>query len=262
VRHTNGPVDYRKPPSPLLEPRHRADHCRVLAEARQRGRRIELGFAFPLDTDGLLFSRRSVERPGSKSARSPCVPLGTGTRDLFEALPIPVELRELGLMVEPFLGFEEAVRGLPWGAADSCRTLGLFAVEVARVTLACRCWLDGTRDRDAVWSSDRSARARLGGLRLAGGRRRRLSGAARLRGLLFDPPPGLAFGALFGAPISLRFSLKESPRPTCGFAIDTTSRRFASIICVFAARSPRSTRFAKETSWSAVSSGTFPISRR
>jgi hypothetical protein len=91
--------------------------------------------------------------PVGRGARSPCIPLGAGTRDLFEALPIPVELRELRLMVEPFSGFEEAVRGLPWGAADSCRTLGLFAVEVARVTLACRCGLDGTRDRDAVWSS-------------------------------------------------------------------------------------------------------------
>jgi hypothetical protein len=120
-------------------------------------------------------------------------------------------------MVEPFLGFEEAVRGLPWSAADSCRTLGLFAVEVARVTLPCRRSLGGGRDRDAVWSSDRSARARLGGLRLAGGRRRRLSGAARLRGLLFDPPPGLAFGALFGAPISLRFSLLGLDQPLHSF---------------------------------------------
>jgi hypothetical protein len=120
-------------------------------------------------------------------------------------------------MVEPFLGLEEAVRGLPWRAADSCPTLGIYAVEVARETLACRRWLDPTRDGDAVWSSDRAARARLGGPRLAGGRGRRLSSAARLQGLLFDPPLGRALGPRFGAPISLRFSLLGLDQPLHSF---------------------------------------------
>ena len=120
-------------------------------------------------------------------------------------------------MVEPFLGVEEAVRGLPWRAADSCPTLGIYAVEVARETLACRRWLDPTRDGDAVWSSGRAARVGLGGLYLAGGRRRRLSGAARLRGLLFDPSPGRPLGARFGAPISLRFSLLGLDQPLHSF---------------------------------------------
>ena len=84
-------------------------------------------------------------------------------RDVFEALPIAVELRELRLMVEPFLWVEDVVRGLPWRAADSCRTLGIFAVEEAWETLACRCWLDGTRDCDAVWSSGRAAPVGLEG---------------------------------------------------------------------------------------------------
>jgi hypothetical protein len=34
-------------------------------------------------------------------------------------------------MIEPFLGVKEAPRRLPWRAADSCRTLGIFAVEEA-----------------------------------------------------------------------------------------------------------------------------------
>ena len=118
-------------------------------------------------------------------------------------------------MVEPFLGVEEAVRGLPWRAADSCPTLGIYAVEVARETLACRRWLDPTRDGDAVWSSDRAARARLGGPCLPGGRL--LSGAARPRGLLFDPSPGRPLGARFGAPISLRFSLLGLDQPLHSF---------------------------------------------
>ena len=120
-------------------------------------------------------------------------------------------------MVEPFLGLEEAVRGRPWRAADSCRTIGISAVEVARVTVACRCWLDGTRDDDAVWSSDRAARVGLGGLYLAGGRGRRLSSAARLWGLLFDPPLGRALGPRSGAPLGLRFSLLGLDQPLHSF---------------------------------------------
>jgi hypothetical protein len=57
-------------------------------------------------------------------------------------------------------------------------------------------------------------------------------------------------------------SRNERPRPRYAFAIETTRRRFASIICVLADMSPRSMRFASETSWSAVRRGTFPISRR
>ena len=44
--------------------------------------------------------------------------------------------------------------------------------------------------------------------------------------------------------------------------IETTRRRFASIIWRLARMSPRSMRFASETSCSAVSSSTRPISRR
>ena len=45
-------------------------------------------------------------------------------------------------------------------------------------------------------------------------------------------------------------------------AIDTTRRRFASTMCCLAAMSPRSMRLARETSSSAVSSGTRPMERR
>ena len=40
-------------------------------------------------------------------------------------------------------------------------------------------------------------------------------------------------------------SRNESPRPRYPFAIETTSRKFASVICVLAAMSPRSIRFAR-----------------
>ena len=50
--------------------------------------------------------------------------------DLLEAVPIAVELRELRLMLEPFLWVEDAVRGLPWRAAKSSCTLGISAVQM------------------------------------------------------------------------------------------------------------------------------------
>jgi hypothetical protein len=119
-------------------------------------------------------------RPGiSKSVCSLGVPLGAGTRDLFEALGVPVHARDLLLVVKPFVGIEGARRGLPQRAAESCRTLGIFAVEEACETLAW--WLGSTREHDVVSSSDRAAGAGLGGPSLAGGQRAR---SARLS--LFD----------------------------------------------------------------------------
>ena len=57
-------------------------------------------------------------------------------------------------------------------------------------------------------------------------------------------------------------SRKGSPRPTWRLAMDTTSRRLASVSLLLASMSPRSMRLASDTSSAAVSSGTLPISVR
>jgi hypothetical protein len=46
-------------------------------------------------------------------------------------LGVAVDLCKLHLMHEPLARFERTVGGLPWRAADSCRTLGIFAGAVS-----------------------------------------------------------------------------------------------------------------------------------
>ena len=141
------------------------------------------------------------------------LPTRPGPFDLLESLLIAVELRELRLVVEPFVGVEDAGRGLPGRAADSGRTPGIVAVEEAREALACG-WRPGgprRRDvRDVVSSSGRAARDGLGGPCLGGGRG--LGGAARLQGLPLDSPLG-PLGPLGRPPLGLRLSLLGSEQP-------------------------------------------------
>jgi hypothetical protein len=128
------------------------------------------------------------------------IPLCEGLAREGLTVGVAVDLCKLHLMHEPLARFERTVGGLPWRAADSCRTLGIFAVAEAGETLACGWRLGSIRERDAGWSW--IGRPGLGGPRLAGGRRRWLGSAARLQGLPFDSPPGRPLGALFGPPIA------------------------------------------------------------
>jgi hypothetical protein len=70
-----------------------------------------------------------------------------------------------------------------------------------------------------VVGSGGRGRAGPGGPRLAGGRRRRLGGAAHLHGLLCDSPPGRPLSALFGVPIGLRLSLLGADQPLHAFQL-------------------------------------------
>ncbi len=59
------------------------------------------------------------------------VPICEGLARDGLTLGVAVHLRKLHLVQEPLARFEGAVCGLPWRAADSRRTVGVFAVEEA-----------------------------------------------------------------------------------------------------------------------------------
>lgn len=106
-----------------------------------------------------------VDRGGAACGSSFCIPVCEGLACGGLTLAVAVHLRKLHLVHEPLARFEGVVRRLPWRAADSSRTFGVFAVEETCEALGRRWWLGSTGERDAAWSSDRAAGAGLDGPR-------------------------------------------------------------------------------------------------